>query len=255
MLLSRATAGHHYPATEAGLACVGGLGLRSSKDAQLSNPRDRIAQGAGTCSDTHKHQEQHARRQTFFCIRRSPMITAPSRANTACLPWRYTIHMHFHAPAPTSTRPVTTTSTSSASIVPTATRPLPSIACLAYVFFCTLSYNVPSIAPASFCTLVCLILHACMRDTQLADSHILLPQTCSTAARSNAVAYRRLTPIHSAPSDTSLRLPRTSTLMIRDSTHTLHLLPSQSPLHSSGACSDCALGPHTTSLLVLHTHT
>ena len=94
-----------------------------------------------------------------------------------------------------------------------------------------------------------------MRHAQLADSHILLPQTCSTAVRSNAVAYRRLTPIHSAPSDTLMRLPRKLTLMISDSTNTLHLLPSQSPLHSSGACSDCALGPHTTSLLVLHTHT
>ena len=64
---------------------------------------------------THKHQEQHARRQTF-CLRRSPMITVPRHANTACVPWQYTIHMHFHALPYTSTRPATTGWTSSHSI-------------------------------------------------------------------------------------------------------------------------------------------
>ena len=68
--------------------------------------------------------EPHARRQTLR-QRRSPMITA------------------------------TTASTSSHSIVPPHTRPLLSIACLAAVFsvHSCLSCPVPSIVPASFCTL------------------------------------------------------------------------------------------------------
>ena len=62
-----------------------------------------------------------------------------------------------------STRPATTTSTSSASIVPTATRPLPSIACLAYVSFsvtCVITFLLlplhhSACVPASFCTPEC----------------------------------------------------------------------------------------------------
>jgi hypothetical protein len=111
----------------------------------------------------------------------SPMIIAPRRANTGCLPWHYT------------TRPATTTLTSSASIVPTATRPLPSIACIAYVSF--------SATCAFYCP--CIILHACLPHFARLNARYTTRRLSHPSATDlfncSAVECCRVSPTHTDP--------------------------------------------------------